>query len=143
MTASGCARAQAARLEQLALLFGVDELSDVDVRADLVPRFQAGHLGIDVIGASFSCEGDAMVAVLDEVRPADLEDVDRWHDAVGKRRSQVCQSAAGESSLGSEVAAEVGAAVNGPDDAVDRDLLQAEIRAPGEGQSAIDLVEWD
>jgi hypothetical protein len=45
--------------------------------------------------------------------------------------------------LGSEVAAEVGAAVNGPDDAVDRDLLQAEIRTPGEGQSAIDLVEWD
>jgi hypothetical protein len=135
--------AQAARLEQLALLFGVEELSNVDVRTDLVPRFQARNLGIDVIGASFSCQGDAMVAVLDEVRPADFEDVDRRHDAVGKCLSQVCQSAARESSLGSEVAAEVGAAVNRPDDAVDRDLLQAEIGAPGEGQSATDLVERD
>jgi hypothetical protein len=105
----------------------VDELSDIDVRADFVPGLQARDFGVDVVGAPFPCEGDAMVAVLDEVRAADLEDRDRRHDAVGERPSQVCQSAAQESSLGSEVAAKVGAAVDGPDDAVDRDLLQAEI----------------
>jgi hypothetical protein len=57
--------------------------------------------------------------------------------------AQVCPSAAREPSLGFEVAAEVGAPVDGPDDAVDRDLLQAEIRVSREGQSAADLVKWD
>ena len=66
--------AQAARFEQPPLLFGVDELSDVDVGADLVPRFELRDLGIDVVGASFSRERDAMVAVLDKVRAANLED---------------------------------------------------------------------
>jgi hypothetical protein len=37
--------AQAARLEQLPLLFGVDELNDVGVPADLVTRFQARDFG--------------------------------------------------------------------------------------------------
>jgi hypothetical protein len=143
MTASGRARLSAARVEQLVLLLGVDELSDVNVRADLIPRFQARNLGIDVIGAQFSRQGDAMVAVLDEVRPADLVHVDRGHDAVGKRRSQIRQSAAREPPLGFEVAAEVGAAVDGPDYPVDGDLLQAEIGAPGQSQSAADLVEGD
>jgi len=61
--------AQAAGLEQLALLLGVDELSDIDARTDLIPRLQARDLGIDVIGASFSRERDTMVTVLDEVPP--------------------------------------------------------------------------
>jgi hypothetical protein len=61
--------AQAALVEQRALLFGVDELNDVGVPADLVTRFQARDFGVDVVGASFSCKRDAMVAVLDKYAP--------------------------------------------------------------------------
>jgi hypothetical protein len=78
-----------------------------------------------------------------QVRPADLEDGDGRHDAIGKCRSQVCQSAAREASLGSEVAAEVGAAIDRTDDAVDRDLLEAEMGTSGKGQPTTDLIERD
>ena len=84
-----------------------------------------------------------MVAVLDEVGPADLEDVDRRRVAVGERRSQTCQPASRQSALGSEVAAEVVAAVDGADDALDGNLLQAEIRPAREREPAAHLVEGD
>jgi hypothetical protein len=93
--------------------------------------------------ASLLRERDAMVAVLDEVRPSDLEDVDGEHDAVGKCRAQNCKPAAREASLGPEVAAEICAAIERTDDAVDRNLLKAEIRTPGKRQPATDLVERD
>ena len=61
------------------MLLGMDELRDVDVGADLVVGLQTGDLGVDELGAPFARQGDAMVAVLDEVGAADLEDLDRRH----------------------------------------------------------------
>jgi hypothetical protein len=75
-------------------LLGVDELGDVDVGADFVGRLQPGHFGVDELRALLACECHAVVAVLDEVRPADLEDADGGHDAIGECRAQGRQPAA-------------------------------------------------
>jgi hypothetical protein len=69
--------AQPALLQQHALLLCVHQLADVDLRADLVVGLQPCDLGIDEVGVLFARQGDAMMAILDEVRAADLEDLDR------------------------------------------------------------------
>jgi hypothetical protein len=72
-------------LEQLLLLFGVHELADVAPRARAGSWCaDGGDLCADELCASRERVGDAVVAVLDEVAAADLEDVDRRGVAVGE-----------------------------------------------------------
>jgi hypothetical protein len=115
----------------------MDELGDINLRPDLVARLQSCDLGVDVIGTSFTRERDAMVSVLDEVGPTDLEDGDRRQNSVRERRPQTGQAASRYAALGSEVAAEVVAAIDGADYVVDRgspagrDRSAARVRAGG------------
>ena len=69
-----------------------------------------------------------MMAILDEVGTADLEDLDRGHGSVAERRPQARQAAARQAAPRLEVTVEVGAALDRPDDPVDRDLSHAEVR---------------
>jgi hypothetical protein len=79
MTASGRARLSPLSSESIDCCSGMDQLTDVDVRPDLVVRLQARDFGIDGVGAPLARKRNTVVAVLDEVGTAYLEDIDRRH----------------------------------------------------------------
>ncbi len=71
-----------------------------------------------------------MMAVLDEVGSTDLEDIYCRRVSVGKGCPQVLQSAARQPTPRLEVTVHVFAALHRPDDQVERDFVDAEVRLP-------------
>jgi len=125
------------------LLLGVDELADVNGGPDLVVRLQARHLGVDEVRPQVAGEGDAVVPVLDEVRAAELEDLDRRDLAVLERRAQAGDARPRDPPARPEVPVEVGTAVDRPDDPLDGDLAQAQVRPADDSQPPARLLEGE
>jgi hypothetical protein len=124
-------------------LLGVDEPGDIGLGADLIVGLQTGDLGVDELGTPFARQRDAMMAVLDEVGTADLEDLDRRYAAFAECRPQARQPAARKAPSRPEVTVEVGAAVDRTDDALDRDLPHAEIGLTRNSEPPSRLLERD
>jgi hypothetical protein len=137
----GPGAAQAALVVEEALLLRVHELRHVHVGRDLVVRVQPRHLGVDELGPPFARQGDAVVAVLDEVRAADLEHADGGQAARVGELAQPLQPAAREPAARLELAVEVLAPVHRPDDPLDRDPAHAEVGAARDREPPARLVE--
>ena len=121
---------------------------DVGVGADIGDDL--GDVGLDHLEAELARDGDAVVAVADEVQRADPVDVDRRHRLAAAHRLRDPLPALPRAALrGPKLAVELARAVDGADDRVEVDGLQAEpaLAAPPErrddlveGQDVVDVV---
>jgi hypothetical protein len=83
---------EAALVQEHALLLGMHELAHVDLGTNLIVGPEPGDLGVDEVRAALMGKRHAMVPAGDEVRAAELLDLDRRHQAVGEGGAQTGQS---------------------------------------------------
>src|SRR5664279_1034830 len=98
---------------------------------------------VDELHPALMRHRDAMVAVLDEVAAADLEDRDRGPVPLGEGCPQALQAAAGETVPCVEVAVEVLATVDGADDPLDRNGAHPQVGVTRDPEPLTRLVERD
>lgn len=101
-----------------------------------------GDVGVDVGLGLGAGDGDAVVAVLDEVGVGDPVDADRGHRlAAAPGGRDPLEAAAGAAGGGAEATVELAAAVDRSDDRVERDRLQAEPALAAAAEGLDDLLE--
>ena len=71
-------------------------------RGYFVVGLRPDDLGVDEVRVALARHGNAIVAVLDEVSAANLEDRNGRHDAVGERPAQASEAAARQATAGFE-----------------------------------------
>jgi hypothetical protein len=135
------AAGEPALLEQQALLLGMHELGHVHVGRQRVVGVQPRDLGIDERRPALSSQRHAVMAVGHEEQPADLVDLDRRNVPRREGRAQRCKPRARQRATRLEVATEVGAPVDRPDDPLQRHRAHAPVGLADDPQPALHLVE--
>src|ERR671919_507226 len=103
---------------------------------------QARDVGVEELGAPLVGQRDAMVAVGDEVEPAQLVDLDRRHVAIRKRRTQSREPRARQRALQLEVATKIAASVYRSDDPLQRHGTHTHVGLADDLQPTLHLVKW-
>ena len=120
------------------------EVGDAHVPAGPDARLDLGHIGVDVVAAERARDRDAVVPVAHEVQLADAEDGDRRERltaALGL--GDPLPAGPQPRARGAEGAVELLRAVDGPDDRVERDGLEAEVVLGHAPERLDDLLEGE
>ena len=118
------------------------QVGDAHVVAGPDARLDLGHVGVDVVAAERARDRDAMVPVADEVQLADAVDGDRRERLAAALRLRDPLPARPQARAGgAEGAVELLRAVDGADDRVERDALEAEVVLGDAAERLDDLLE--
>ncbi|MEZ4541284.1 MAG: hypothetical protein R3C43_15025 [Chloroflexota bacterium] len=129
-------------LQEVAVGFLHQDAVDVHVDCQAERHVDLGDVGVDVDLVAVAGDGNAMVAVLDEVDVADLVEFDRRQGHVAVAGLADVDPAVGRLPLGGqEGAVEVAVAADTADDAFQGHGLQADVALAAIGQGVAHLVE--
>jgi len=131
-------------LVKLAPVADAQQVAENEVVAHCDLGLDPADVGVDLRVTVRSCDRDAMVTVDDEMQIAHAEDVDRRHRASAPAgRGDALPPSSGSRRGGAEPAVELGVpAVDGADDGVERDGLQAQMPLAGATERRHHLLEW-